>query len=83
MPDPRPREPMSHPPADTVPQVERLAAEGVTAQQCEPGRTNQEDSEARLQSLQEWICELLIQNQQLRMSLLESAIDRKAKERSI
>lgn len=31
----------------------------------------QEEWETRLRTLQEWICELLIKNQQLRMELLE------------
>jgi len=31
----------------------------------------QEEWQARLQGLQEWICELLIKNQQLRMALME------------
>ena len=30
-----------------------------------------EDWETRLRSLQDWICELLIKNQQLRMALME------------
>ena len=32
----------------------------------------QEDWEIRLRSLQNWICELLIKNQQLRMALMEA-----------
>ena len=32
----------------------------------------QEDWEIRLRSLQDWICELLIKNQQLRMALMEA-----------
>jgi hypothetical protein len=31
----------------------------------------QEEWETRLRTLQEWICELLIKNQQLRMELME------------
>lgn len=46
----------------------------------QPGQTREEEWQQRLQSLQEWICELLIQNQQLRMSLLEST-NRQTKEK--
>lgn len=36
----------------------------------------QEDSQVRLRSLQEYICELLIENQQLRMSMMEQKAGR-------
>ena len=39
----------------------------------EPSQEREEDWRRSLQSLQECICELLIRNQELRMSLLDSA----------
>lgn len=39
----------------------------------EPGQEREEDLRRSLHSLQECVCELLIQNQELRMSLLASA----------
>jgi hypothetical protein len=44
------------------------------------GQEREEDWRRNLHSLQEWICELLIRNQELRMSLLESAHNRKSAE---
>jgi len=38
-----------------------------------PSREREEEWQRRVNSLQEWIAELLIRNQQLRMSLLDSA----------
>jgi hypothetical protein len=38
----------------------------------EPGQEREEDLRRSLHSLQEFVCELLIQNQELRMSLLAS-----------
>jgi hypothetical protein len=40
-----------------------------------PGQEREEDWRRSLHSLQECICELLIRNQELRMSLLDSAIN--------
>jgi len=40
----------------------------------EPGQEREENWRRSLHSLQEWICELLIKNQELRMSLLNSTI---------
>ena len=39
----------------------------------EPGQEREKDLRRSLHSLQEFVCELLIQNQELRMSLLASA----------
>jgi hypothetical protein len=39
----------------------------------DPGQEREEDWRRSLHSLQECICELLIRNQELRMSLLDSA----------
>jgi hypothetical protein len=44
------------------------------------GQEREEDWPRNLHSLQEWICELLIRNQELRMSLLDSAHNRKSAE---
>lgn len=40
----------------------------VAGSRQQPGSVQQESWEERLSSMQEWICELLIENQQLRMS---------------
>jgi hypothetical protein len=42
-------------------------------QHDEPGQEREEDLRRSLNSLQEFVCELLIQNQELRMSLQVSA----------
>jgi hypothetical protein len=39
----------------------------------EPGQEREEDLRRSLHCLQEWVCELLTRNQELRMSLLASA----------
>jgi hypothetical protein len=44
-----------------------------------PGREREEEWQQRLCSLQEWICHLLIRNQQLRMAL-DSEIGRRSRE---
>ena len=46
----------------------------------EPGQEREEDWRRSLHRLQERICELLIQNQELRMSLLDSATNQKSAE---
>jgi len=46
----------------------------------EPGQEREEDWRRSLQSLQECICELLIRNQELRMSLLDSATNHQSGE---
>ena len=49
--------------------------------QCEePGQEREEDWRRSLRSLQECICELLIRNQELRMSLLDSATNYPSRE---
>jgi len=45
-----------------------------------PGQDREEDWRRSLHSLQECICELLIRNQELRMSLLDSATNQKSAE---
>jgi hypothetical protein len=49
-------------------------------QNDERDHEREEDWQQRLRSLQECICELLIQNQQLRMSLLDSATNHQSRE---
>ena len=46
----------------------------------EPGQEREVDWRRSLHSLQECICELLIRNQELRMSLLDSATNQKSAE---
>jgi hypothetical protein len=46
----------------------------------EPGQEREEDWRRSLHRLQECICELLIRNQELRMSLLESATNYQSRE---
>ena len=46
----------------------------------EPGQEREENWQRSLRSLQEYICELLIRNQELRMLLLDSANNRKSGE---
>ena len=46
----------------------------------EPGQEQEKDLRRSLHSLQEFVCELLIQNQELRMSLLDSATNNKSAE---
>ena len=43
-----------------------------------PGQEREEELQQRLSSLQEWICHLLMKNQQLRMSL-DSAVSRQSR----
>jgi hypothetical protein len=45
-----------------------------------PGQEQEEEWQQRLCNLHEWICHLLIKNQQLRMSLLGSAADTQPKD---
>lgn len=45
-----------------------------------PGQEQEEDLRRSVRSLQECICELLIRNQQLRISLLDSATNHKSAE---
>ena len=45
-----------------------------------PGQEQEEDLRRSVHSLQECICELLIRNQQLRISLLDSATNHKSAE---
>jgi hypothetical protein len=46
----------------------------------EPGQEREKDLRRSLHNLQEFVCELLIQNQELRMSLPASATSHKSRE---
>lgn len=58
----------------------QIDAVEASMQYEEPGREREEDWRRSLHSLQECICELLIRNQELRMSLLDSSTNRKSAE---
>jgi hypothetical protein len=66
-----------------VPRVQRLSNASVAESRYEQpnqqaNRELEEEWQDRLRSLQRWICELLIKNQQLRMSLeLATAAERR------
>lgn len=55
--------------------VSNLVAEGSTKKleigMFNPSYDSPEEWQSRLRSLQQWICELLIKNQQLRLALIE------------
>jgi len=55
--------------------VSNLAAEDSTKKleigMSNPSYDSHEEWQSRLRSLQQWICELLIKNQQLRLALME------------
>ena len=61
------------PPASAASTLRRAETLGVRPQYEQPGDEREEQWSKSLRGLQEWICELLIQNQELRMSLLDSA----------
>jgi hypothetical protein len=64
------QEPFTQAPAGPIAPVQRLTGapvEGLRHEQ--PGQGLEEEWQDRLRSLQQLICELLIKNQQLRMSL--------------
>ena len=66
-------------PASAVSRMHRLTgALDAEPQDDEPDLGREEAWEQRLRGLQEWICELLIKNQQLRMSLLASSSNRQS-----
>jgi hypothetical protein len=68
-------------PASAVSPMHRLtAAFDPEPRDDQPDHEREEAWEQRLRSLQEWICELLIKNQQLRMSLLASSSNRQSME---
>ena len=61
------QEPFGQAPTDTIASLQRLISAPVFGQRPDPGL--EEQWQDRLRILQQWICELLFKNQQLRMSL--------------
>jgi hypothetical protein len=64
------QEPFGQAPADTIASLQRLMiapVSGLWHEQSDPRL--EEQWQDRLRTLQQWICELLFKNQQLRMSL--------------
>lgn len=62
------------PPQACATSTQRQTDVGESRIRCEePGQEREEDWRRSLHSLQKCICELLIKNQELRMSLLNSA----------
>jgi len=57
-------------------------AVGAKLQYEQPGEQWEEMGRLSLHSLQRWICELLIKNQELRMLLPDSATDHQSREAS-
>jgi hypothetical protein len=65
------RQPLSPTPADSIPQAPRSAAPPSEEPRGEDQpRELERELQFRLRNLQEWICELLIKNQNLRMTLM-------------
>ena len=76
--DHRQRQSLAPPQACAI-STQRQTDAGESRIRCEePGQEREEDWRRSLHSLQECICELLIRNQELRMSLLDSATNRKS-----
>ena len=67
------RESRAPSPACTASAQRQTDAVEARPQYEEPGEEREEEWRQSLCRLQEWICELLIKNQELRMSLLDSA----------
>ena len=68
-------------PASAVSPMHRLTvAFDAEPHEDQPDLGREEAWEQRLRSLQQWICELLIKNQELRMSLLASSSNRQSVE---
>ena len=68
------------PPSSNDPPVYSLTdGFGAEMQRDLPGQEQEEEWKQRLCTLQEWICHLLIKNQQLRMSL-DSAVSGRSRE---
>lgn len=67
------RESHAQPPACTASAKRQTDGFESRSQYEQPGKEREEEWGQSLRSLQEWICELLIRNQELRMSLLDSA----------
>lgn len=72
----------SHPQPAACTDAARCPADGFEAElQCEQSEGEREKLAAQtVRNLQEWICELLIRNQELRMSLLDLTTNRQSRE---
>ena len=67
-------------PACTISAQRQTDASEPGMQYEEPGQEPEEDWRRSLRSLRECICELLIRNQELRMSLLDSVANKQSRE---
>jgi hypothetical protein len=68
--DSQPQESFAAPPSGNDPSVQPLTDRfDAELQHDTPGQEQEEEWQQRLCNLHEWICHLLIKNQQLRMSL--------------
>jgi hypothetical protein len=72
----------SHAPLSGLTASAKLRADALEPRMLyeELGQEREKDLRRSLHSLQEFVCELLIQNQELRMSLLDSATNLKSAE---
>jgi coenzyme F420-reducing hydrogenase delta subunit len=64
---PRTSEPLSHTSEECISEVRRLASAHVPELKHEQSGQGSEEWNDRLRALEQWICELLIENQRLRM----------------
>ena len=74
------REPFTTPTSCTASARRQTDAVEPRMQCEETSQEREEDWRRSLHSLREWICELLIKNQELRMLLLESATNYQSRE---
>jgi hypothetical protein len=74
------RESLAPSPACTASEQCQTEAAEARPQSGRPGEEREKTSYQNLNSLQEWICVLLIKNQELRMSLMDSATNHKSAE---
>jgi hypothetical protein len=63
------RKPFDNATARSITQLRRLAIRAVAGPQREEPERGQEEWQDHLRNLQEWVCELLVKNQELRMAL--------------
>jgi len=71
------QKPFGQAPADTIASLQRLMSAPVSGQRHEqPDPELEEQWQDRLRILQQWICELLLENQKLRMSLEAALAER-------
>jgi hypothetical protein len=63
-------------PSDTIASLQRLMSAPISGRHEQPDPGLEEQWQDRLRILQQWICELLFKNQQLRMSLETALAER-------